>query len=199
MFANMTGKQFDIDVFRWSADAYSRAGTAGPGMYAIGAIETMLRGQCNAAAPCRAGFTCLGVCIRSCDSGQACPVGYGCDDATKSCISNPTPCSATACGGGTTCVQNRCVPSCKGSACGAGEVCVSGGCLPDDGQVAIGLAEIKKLTTSGQMHCTASQSSNVQAIARCEVVTIDAGGEAGIDAAPDADAALDAPNDATGN
>lgn len=89
--------------------------------------------QCFDGTQCPSGDQCVaGVCTPACDT-HACPTGYSCDSKGL-CTGNPTPCGTggATCAGGTTCVEQHCVPNCGvGNTCATGLVCVNGGCIPD--------------------------------------------------------------------
>jgi hypothetical protein len=92
--------------------------------------------QCNVS-----GYACVdGVCEAHCSTTSPCPTGYSCDLTRNVCNINPSSCfgsGASTCLGGTTCVEEHCVPPCStsdaGSACPSGQACVNGGCIPDQG------------------------------------------------------------------
>ena len=92
--------------------------------------------QCNVA-----GLACVdGICEARCSSSIPCPTGSQCDLTRGVCNVNPDPCTGSGtstCLGGTTCVENHCVPPCAvteaGTSCPSGQVCVNGGCLADQG------------------------------------------------------------------
>jgi hypothetical protein len=177
----------------------------------IGAIETMLHAQCDANVPCQSGYLCFGTCAPTCDNcaDPAALVGFACDDATKACTANPRICSLTTdCTDTNVCIQSRCVTPCGiNLPCKPTQICIAGGCFPDGGQPKAGLAELNKLTPTARKHCTAYQTSNVQAVAQCMDIdtglprTPDAGVDATMDSSTDSstDSASDAPADATGN
>lgn len=91
--------------------------------------------QCNVS-----GYACVdGVCEAHCSSTSSCPTGYSCD-LTRGVCNIPISCTgsgSSSCQGGTTCVEEHCVPPCStsdaGPACPSGQVCVNGGCIPDQG------------------------------------------------------------------
>jgi hypothetical protein len=95
--------------------------------------------QCSDATQCPANDDCVqGACVPTCTgAAPTCPTGYSCDVANGVCTGNPTPCGGAdggmSCTGGTTCVEQHCVPTCAGgdAACGTGLVCVDYGCIPD--------------------------------------------------------------------
>jgi hypothetical protein len=99
--------------------------------------------QCTDGTQCHDNEECVqGACVPSCSATSPCPTGYACSfpgdsGATGVCTGNPTPCGGTdagaACTGGTTCVDQHCVPNCAGgdAACATGLVCVDNGCIPD--------------------------------------------------------------------
>jgi hypothetical protein len=97
---------------------------------------------CSDTSQCHvAGSACVdGLCEPHCSASAPCPTGSACDLTRGVCNINPDPCTgsgASTCQGGTTCVENHCVPPCTvteaGSSCSAGQVCVNGGCIPDQG------------------------------------------------------------------
>ena len=91
--------------------------------------------QCSDATQCPNAEQCVqGVCTPSCDGSHPCPTGYACDTSKGVCTGNPTPCGSggSACSGGTTCVDQRCVTPCgANNSCASGLICVDGGCIPD--------------------------------------------------------------------
>lgn len=196
-FANMLGRKFQLEVFLWSADAYLKAMTPSGGARPIGSVETMLRSQCDANAPCKNDYACFGTCVPTCSLG--CPEGFACDPVRQACTANPRPCTLTSdCTNMDVCVQSRCVAPCgngNGYQCAGNAVCVAGGCIPDGGQAGAGLDELLRLTPTRRKHCGVLQTSNVQAVAQCSDVPMSM--DAGIDAMMDATA--DSPTDATGN
>jgi hypothetical protein len=205
LFANMLGTTFQLDIFVWSAAAYTAAQNPMNGALPIGSIETMLHAQCDANVPCQNGYLCFGTCVPTCDK---CTPGFACDDTTKACTANPRVCTLTTdCTDTNVCVQARCVKPCGNNLpCDVNQICVAGGCLPDGGQPAAGLVALQKLTPTTRKQCQAVQTSNVQAVAQCTEVGPDGTGlprtvDAGIDATMDSstDASKDAPADATGN
>ncbi len=86
------------------------------------------------------GDSCVdGICEPHCSAQTPCPGGYACDFNRGVCALNASPCigSGTApCQGGSTCVEERCVPPCANAdgepACPDGQLCVHGGCIPDE-------------------------------------------------------------------
>jgi hypothetical protein len=127
------------------------AADSGTGSRCLDGVCTVAANECFDSSQCpvfgSANEECVqGVCTPSCAGGTSCPTGYACstsDGGPSVCSGNPTPCSAgdggVACGSGTTCVDQHCVPYCSkpdsggdgGLTCAAGLVCVDHGCIPD--------------------------------------------------------------------
>lgn len=118
--------------------------------------DPLLRPYCDACAlpgTCGGRNFCLlsgssSACGVDCSRGQACPLGYSCQDVAvvltrlscstaNACPGNPTlPCATSAdCRFGATCVGNVCTPPCVGNFCGClvdadcvQETCNAGSC-----------------------------------------------------------------------
>jgi len=113
---------------------------AGTGYLCLDGTCVAPANQCTDTTQCPNSEKCVaGACVPGCSSSSSgsCDPGYSCDVAAGVCTGNPTPCGAAdggmACGKGTTCVDEHCVPKCStgDAACGAGLVCVDNGCIPD--------------------------------------------------------------------
>lgn len=101
------------------------------------APQTLL---CSDGSQCAvSGSACVdGVCEPHCSATSPCPTGTQCDLTRGVCNVNPAACAGSgpsSCQGGTTCVEEHCVPPCTttdaGATCPTGQVCVAGGCIPD--------------------------------------------------------------------
>jgi hypothetical protein len=112
----------------------TQCASLGAGAKCLDGVCTRASDTCFDGTQCPSNDQCVsGVCTPACDATHACPTGYSCD-ANGVCTGNPTPCGSGTemCTGGTTCVDQHCVPPCGvGDTCTTGLICVQGGCIPD--------------------------------------------------------------------
>jgi hypothetical protein len=128
-----------------TSNAQCAAADGGAGAICLDGVCTPPDNQCFDGEQCAGNEDCVqGACVPTCSVGatNACPSGYSCvvigdGGANGVCTGNPSPCGGadggSACGDGTTCVEQHCVPKCSGgdASCGPGLVCVDNGCIPD--------------------------------------------------------------------
>ena len=120
-------------------------GDAGVGYICLDGKCVAPANQCTDSTQCPDSEQCVdGACVPACGPGSTnpCPTGYSCvtpgGDAGSGpgvCTGNPTPCGTAdggmKCAGGTTCVDQHCVPDCSKGKCSDGLVCVDNGCIPN--------------------------------------------------------------------
>jgi hypothetical protein len=128
----------DGPVFKGCTSNASCA-SAGAGYICLDGTCVAPANQCTDTQQCPNNEQCVdGACVPGCNPAgpNTCPAGYSCA-STGVCTGNPTPCGGAdggmACTGGTTCVDQHCVPKCSTGdvACTGGEVCVDNGCIPN--------------------------------------------------------------------
>jgi hypothetical protein len=146
--------------------------------------------QCSDATQCATSgpnpSACVsGVCTPKCTASSDCPTGYSCDSTKGVCTGNPTPCGAggQACNGGTTCVDEHCVPPCANNSCSAGLTCVDGGCIPNQ-------APQFTCTIEGGGTSSGCAAGSICLHHSCYIACSD-GGDAGADAADAGSAGAD--------